>query len=62
MSGIMRGVAPEFTVSMLSHNEGGIIIELIHMITPVPRAIRQDTRYGDIGANKITIAVSNVYD
>jgi catechol 2,3-dioxygenase-like lactoylglutathione lyase family enzyme len=62
MSGIMRGVTPEFTVGMLSHDEGGIIIELIHMITPVPHAIRQDSRYGDIGANKITIAVSDVND
>jgi len=62
MSGIMRGITPEFTVGMLSHDEGGIIIEFIHMITPVPRAIRQDSRYGDIGANKITIAVSDVND
>jgi catechol 2,3-dioxygenase-like lactoylglutathione lyase family enzyme len=62
MSGITRGVTPEFTVGMLSHDEGGIIIELIHMITPVPHAIRQDSRYGDIGANKITIAVSDVND
>jgi catechol 2,3-dioxygenase-like lactoylglutathione lyase family enzyme len=62
MSGIMRGVTPEFTVCMLSRDEGGIIIELIHMITPVPRAIRQDSRYGDIGVNKITIAVSDVND
>jgi catechol 2,3-dioxygenase-like lactoylglutathione lyase family enzyme len=62
MSGIMRGVTPEFAVCMLSHDEGGIIIEFIHMITPVPRAIRQDTRYGDIGVNKITIAVSDVND
>jgi catechol 2,3-dioxygenase-like lactoylglutathione lyase family enzyme len=62
MSGIMRGVAPEFTACMLSHDEGGIIIEFIHMITPVPCAIRQNSRYGDIGANKITIAVSDVND
>jgi catechol 2,3-dioxygenase-like lactoylglutathione lyase family enzyme len=62
MSGIMRGVTPEFAVGMLSHEEGSIIIELIHMITPVPRAIRQDSRYGDIGANKITVAVSDVND
>jgi len=62
MSGIMRGTTPEFTVGMLSHDEGGIIIEFIHMITPFPRAIRLDSRYGDIGANKITIAVSDVND
>jgi catechol 2,3-dioxygenase-like lactoylglutathione lyase family enzyme len=62
MSGIMRGVTPEFTVGTLSHDKGGIIVEFIHMITPVPRAIRRDSRYGDIGANKMTIAVSDVND
>jgi catechol 2,3-dioxygenase-like lactoylglutathione lyase family enzyme len=62
MSGIMRGVTPEFTVGMLSQDEDGIIIEFIHMITPCPRAIRRDSRYGDIGANKITVAVSDVND
>jgi len=62
MSGIMRGITPEFKVGMLSHDEGDIIIEFIQMITPVPHAIRQDSRYGDIGANKINIAVSDVND
>ena len=60
MSGITRGVTPVFAASMLSHDGDGIIVEFIHMITPVPRAIRQDFCYGDIGANKMTIAVSDV--
>ncbi len=60
MSDIMRGVIPELAASFLSQDAGGIIVEFVHMITPVPRAIRQDFRYGDIGANKITIAVSDV--
>jgi len=62
MSGIMRGIIPEFNVGTLSDDEGGIIIEFINMVTPFPRAIRRDSRYGDIGANKITIAVSDVTD
>ena len=62
MSGIMRGIIPEFNVGTLSDDEGGIIIEFINMVTPFPRAIRRDSRYGDIGANKITVAVSDVND
>ncbi len=60
MAGIMRGVTPEFAVSMLSHDGGGMIVEFIHMINPVPRPIRRDFRYGDIGANKMTIVVNDV--
>ena len=59
MSGITRGVTPVFAASMLSQDAEGIIVEFIQMITPVPRAIRRDFRYGDIGANKMTIAVSD---
>jgi catechol 2,3-dioxygenase-like lactoylglutathione lyase family enzyme len=40
MYSIMRGVIPEFTVCMLSHDEGPIIIEFINMINPFPRSIR----------------------
>jgi len=60
MSDITRGVIPVFAASMLSQDADGIIVEFIHMITPVPRAIRQDSCYGDIGANKMAIAVSDV--
>lgn len=60
MSEITRGVAPVFAVSMLSQETDGIIIEFIHMITPIPHAIRQDFRYGDIGVNKMVIAVPDV--
>jgi catechol 2,3-dioxygenase-like lactoylglutathione lyase family enzyme len=60
MSGIMRGVVPEFDVAMLSQGKEGVIVELIKMINPIPRAIRHDFSYGDIGANKVTIAVSDV--
>jgi catechol 2,3-dioxygenase-like lactoylglutathione lyase family enzyme len=60
MSDITRGVTPVFAASMLSQDAGGIIVEFIRMNTPAPRAIRRDFRYGDIGANKMTIAVSDV--
>jgi catechol 2,3-dioxygenase-like lactoylglutathione lyase family enzyme len=60
MSEITRGVIPVFAVSLLAQEAGGIIIEFVNMNTPKPRAIRPDFRYGDIGANKVTIAVSDV--
>jgi catechol 2,3-dioxygenase-like lactoylglutathione lyase family enzyme len=60
MADITRGVTPVFAVSMLSQEDGGIIVEFIRMHSPSPRAIRQNVRYGDIGANKMTIAVSDV--
>jgi catechol 2,3-dioxygenase-like lactoylglutathione lyase family enzyme len=60
MSDITRGVTPVFAPSMLSQEAGGIIVEFIRMSTPLPRAIRRDFRYGDIGANKMTLAVSDV--
>ena len=60
MSGITRGVTPVFAASMLSQSEEAIVVEFVQMITPVPRPIRQGFRYGDIGANKIALAVSDV--
>jgi catechol 2,3-dioxygenase-like lactoylglutathione lyase family enzyme len=60
MSGINRGVTPVFAASMLSQETDDIIVEFVQMITPVPRPIRRDFRYGDIGANKMAVAVSDV--
>jgi catechol 2,3-dioxygenase-like lactoylglutathione lyase family enzyme len=45
---------------MFQQETGGIFVELIQMTNPAPRPIRKDFRYGDIGAAKITIAVSDV--
>jgi catechol 2,3-dioxygenase-like lactoylglutathione lyase family enzyme len=44
----------------LSHPAGGISVALFHMTTPIPRPIRRDFRYGDIGLTKITMSVSDV--
>jgi catechol 2,3-dioxygenase-like lactoylglutathione lyase family enzyme len=60
MSDITRGVTPVFTASNLSQSAGGIVVEFISMEYPSPRFIRKDFRYGDIGVNKITIAVGDV--
>jgi catechol 2,3-dioxygenase-like lactoylglutathione lyase family enzyme len=39
---------------------GGVSVALFRGKTPVPRPIRKDFRYGDIGLNKMTMAVSDV--
>lgn len=44
----------------LNHAAGGISAALFHGSTPTPRPIRKDFRYGDIGVNKMTMAVSDV--
>jgi catechol 2,3-dioxygenase-like lactoylglutathione lyase family enzyme len=44
----------------LSHPAGGVSVALFHCKIPVPRPIRKDFRYGDIGLNKMTMAVSDV--
>jgi catechol 2,3-dioxygenase-like lactoylglutathione lyase family enzyme len=44
----------------LGHEAGGISVALFRMTRPVPRPIRKDFRYGDIGLNKMTMSVSDV--
>ena len=51
---------PYFPGRILCQKAGGILLELIHLSEPVPRPIRKDFRYGDIGVAKITVAVSDV--
>jgi catechol 2,3-dioxygenase-like lactoylglutathione lyase family enzyme len=59
MSEVVRDPRPAFAPVLLSQEAGGIIVELIRMTNPLPRPIRQDFRYGDIGVNKLTIAVGD---
>jgi catechol 2,3-dioxygenase-like lactoylglutathione lyase family enzyme len=44
----------------LGHEQGGISVALFHATTPVPRVIRKDFRYGDIGLTKMTMSVPDV--
>jgi catechol 2,3-dioxygenase-like lactoylglutathione lyase family enzyme len=39
---------------------GGIVVELVALAIPLARPIRKDKKYGDIGVNKMTIAVADV--
>ncbi len=44
----------------IQQEAGGLAVALFHAVKPVPRPIRKDFRYGDIGINKTTIAVSGI--
>jgi catechol 2,3-dioxygenase-like lactoylglutathione lyase family enzyme len=45
---------------MLDQEAEGVIVELIQLRVPSPRPIHKEIKYGDIGINKMTIAVSDV--
>lgn len=60
MGDVFRTSQHKFGGIMLGQDSGGVLVELIAMSLPLPRPLRKDTRYGDIGVNKITIAVSEV--
>jgi len=60
MNEVLRMSPVVFKGIMFNQGAGGVSVELIKMTNPVPRAIRKDFRYGDIGVAKITVAVSDV--
>lgn len=57
---VTRSSHPTYAAILFSQKAGGIIVGLTQMIDPIPRAIRKDFRYGDIGVAKLTIAVSDL--
>jgi len=60
MTQVFRTSYHKFKGIMFQQAAGGIVVELIAMSIPLPRSIRKDKRYGDIGVNKIAIAVTDV--
>jgi catechol 2,3-dioxygenase-like lactoylglutathione lyase family enzyme len=60
MREVVRGPHVVFSGIMFRPRSDDIFLELIQMKEPVPRPIRRDFRYGDIGVSKITIATPNV--
>jgi catechol 2,3-dioxygenase-like lactoylglutathione lyase family enzyme len=60
MGDVFRTSQHKFAGIMFGQDTEGVVVELIAMSIPIPRPIRKDTRYGDIGVNKMTIAVSEV--
>ena len=60
MPEVFRQSPHKFSGIIFRQKAGGIFVELIKMSYPIPRPIRRHKRYGDIGMNKMTIAVNNV--
>lgn len=57
---ILRMPHVVFSGVILQQAAGGVLIELVEMVNPVPRPIRKNPAFGDIGINKITIVVPDV--
>lgn len=60
MHELLRAATAVHSAAMIGHETGGISVALFHATNPVPRPIRKDFRYGDIGVAKITMAVSDL--
>jgi catechol 2,3-dioxygenase-like lactoylglutathione lyase family enzyme len=60
MGEVFRTSTHKFGGLIFGQEAGGILIELISMSIPLPRPIRKDIRYGDLGVNKMTMAVADV--
>ncbi len=60
MCDVVRTPRVVFSGVSFGQEAEGIALELIRMVDPVPRPIRKDFRYGDIGVAKMSIAVSDV--
>jgi catechol 2,3-dioxygenase-like lactoylglutathione lyase family enzyme len=60
MADTYRNAAHAFSGFMCMQPAGGLIIEPICMKWPTPRPIRRNLRFGDIGVNKLTLAVADV--
>ena len=60
MTEVVRDAHPVFAPVLIYQEAGGIIVELVRMTQPQPRPIRRDFHYGDIGINKVTIAVRDL--
>jgi catechol 2,3-dioxygenase-like lactoylglutathione lyase family enzyme len=60
MREVLRMSQTMHSMIMFNQETEGIFVELIRMTNPVPRPIRKDFRYGDIGVTKTTIAVSDL--
>jgi catechol 2,3-dioxygenase-like lactoylglutathione lyase family enzyme len=57
---VVRTAHPVYAATLFNQAAGGIIVELVQMVNPVSRPIRNEFRLGDIGVAKITIAVKEV--
>jgi catechol 2,3-dioxygenase-like lactoylglutathione lyase family enzyme len=57
---VVRASRVVYGAVLFTQPAGGIIHELMQVVDPAPRPIRNNTRYGDIGVAKITMTVPDV--
>jgi catechol 2,3-dioxygenase-like lactoylglutathione lyase family enzyme len=60
MREVTRSHRAVFSGATLQQKAGGIMLEYIRMVEPVPRPIRANPRYGDLGVMKTTISTPDV--
>jgi catechol 2,3-dioxygenase-like lactoylglutathione lyase family enzyme len=60
LTDVVRSPSPLYKAILFNQPAGGVIVELVRMINPVPRPIRKECRYGDIGLTKVTITTADV--
>lgn len=60
MADTFRNSPHDFAGYMFRQEIGGLVLEPILKKYPTPRPIRKKIRYGDLGVNKVTIAVADM--
>lgn len=60
MPEMFRQTPHKFKGIIFRQEAGGVYVEFIKMSYPIPRPIRKEKRYGDIGVNKMSIVVDSV--
>jgi catechol 2,3-dioxygenase-like lactoylglutathione lyase family enzyme len=58
--GLVRSSRAVHSALLLGHEAGGLTLGLFHAIEPVPRPLRTNPRYGDIGVAKLTFSVPDL--
>lgn len=61
MTDFFRSSDHVFNGWMYMQEKDAVVVECIQRFTPTPRPIHKQIRYGDIGVNKITVEVPDVY-
>jgi catechol 2,3-dioxygenase-like lactoylglutathione lyase family enzyme len=60
MHGLLRATRAVHSAKLIANERGGPTLALFRATDPVPRPIRTDPRYGDVGVAKLTFAVPDV--
>ena len=60
LHGLLRADRTVHSATLLGQDAGDMTLALFQATEPIPRAIRADHRYGDIGVAKLTFAVNDL--